>query len=150
MFKFRTFQFFAAIAFVGIALPALQAQEKVTPAPKEASKSLHESLLGAWALSSAIDEKGELKPGAQMKLFGLKHWVITQSNPETGELIYHHGGTYKLEGDTYEETVKFAAPSTKSLIGKTFKFKIVVDGDTYEQVGIGNPYSHKSKRLKAE
>lgn len=135
-----------ALAFIGIAMSALLAQEKNTPSPKVAPKSLHESLLGAWA----IDEKGELKPGGRMKFFGLKHWTISQSNPDTGEVIFHHGGTYKLEGDRYEETIKFAAPSTKDMIGLTFKFKITVDGDSYEQVGIGNPYNEKWKRLKAE
>lgn len=69
---------------------------------------------------------------------------------ETGELVFHHGGTYKLEGDTYAETINFAAPSTKSMIGRTFKFKIAIDGDGYEQVGIGNTFNEKLKRLKAE
>ncbi len=85
-----------------------------------------------------------------MKFFGLKHWVITESNPETGDIIYHHGGTYTLEGDTYEETIKFAASNTKSMIGRTYKFKISIDGDAYEQVGIKNTYNEKLKRLKAE
>jgi hypothetical protein len=65
-------------------------------------------------------------------------------------LAFHHGGTYKLEGDTYEETIRFAAPSTREMIGRTFKFKIKVDGNSYEQVGIGNPYNEKLKRLGAE
>jgi len=143
----RLSQLCAALVFVGLAMSALLAQDKDTPSTKVAPERLREALLGAWAPSGAIDDKGELK---RIKFFGLNHWTITQSDPRTGEVVFHHGGTYKLEGDRYEETIKFAAPSTKDMIGLTFKFKVTVDGDAYEQVGIGNPYNEKWKRLKAE
>ena len=150
MSTFRFFQFCTVFVFAGLSLTWLQAQEKETPSAKVAPKSLREALLGAWASPNSIDAENELKPGGRMKMFGLKHWIITESNPETGELVFHHGGTYKIEGDIYEETIKFAALSTKELIGRTFKFKIAVDRDMYEQVGIGNNYNEKLKRLKSE
>ena len=53
-----------------------------------------------------------------MKLWGEKHWVITQADPETGNVIYHHGGTYTLDGDKYVETITFANENTAPLIGK--------------------------------
>ena len=34
------------------------------------------------------------------------------------------------------------------LIGQTFRFKVKVEGDTYTQEGIGNPYTEVWKRLK--
>ena len=114
------FQLFAAIVLFSVALPSFHAQENKTTSAGSPEKNLHESLLGAWAQPSTIDDKGELIPGSGIKFFGLKHWTITQSDPKTGEMVHHHGGTYKLDGDTYEETVEFAGPSTKTFIGTTF------------------------------
>jgi hypothetical protein len=33
-------------------------------------------------------------------------------------------------------------------VGKSFKFKVTVDGDTMTQVAIGNPYTEVWKRAK--
>lgn len=85
-----------------------------------------------------------------MKFWGLKHWAITQLDPETGRLMFHHGGTYTLDRDSYTETVTFAADNTNNMIGMTLKFKIKVDGDTYTQLGVGNNYNERWARLKAE
>ena len=107
-------------------------------------------MLGAWALAGKPDTKDVPGPGARMKFWGLKHWVITESDPDTQDLIYHHGGTYTLDGDNYVEKITFAAPNTKQLIGLTLKFKIKVEGETYTQFGDGNSFSEKWVRLKPE
>ena len=62
--------------------------------------------------------------------------------------IFHHGGTYTLNGDEYVETVEYANESTKELIKQTFKFTIKVEGDTLTQTGIGNSYNEVWKRVK--
>ena len=62
--------------------------------------------------------------------------------------IFHHGGTYTLNGDEYVETVEYANESTKELIKQTFKFTIKIEGDTLTQTGIGNPYNEVWKRVK--
>ena len=49
-----------------------------------------------------------------------------------------------------ESTIELAKRACPEFLTLLDKMKISVGGDTHEQVGIGNPYSHKSKRLRAE
>ena len=77
-----------------------------------------------------------------------KHWSFTEPDPATGKVVYHHGGTYTLDGDTYAETINFANENTASMLGQTLKFKLKVEGGTLTQVGIGNPYTQVWKRAK--
>jgi hypothetical protein len=69
-------------------------------------------------------------------------------DPRTGVVVFHHGGTYKLDGDEYAETVEYAATNTANLIKQTYKFKIKVEGDTYTQTGINGQWSQVWKRAK--
>jgi hypothetical protein len=62
--------------------------------------------------------------------------------------VFHHGGTYTLDGDNHAETIEYANENTAEMIGQTFRFKVKVEGDTYTQVGVGNPYSEVRKRVK--
>ena len=68
------------------------------------------------------------------KVFTQTTWSITQRDPATGDVVFHHGGTYTLSGSTYRETVEFANPSTASLIGQTFTYQVTIQGDTYSQL----------------
>lgn len=139
-----------ALCFLVPLTSSLIAQEPAKDIKDTGSKDLRKLLLGAWALAGTPESKDDPEPGARMKFWGLKHWCITETDPETGELEYHHGGTYTLDGDKYTETITFAAESTKSMIGMTFKFKIKVDRDTYIQIGNGNPFNERWVRLKQE
>ena len=154
--------------------PSILAQETETPVPvqtKEASGNLAEEgakegaetgkdevtgklrqqLLGAWIMApkSGADAAADSRIGVQQKFFGLGHWIYTLSDPETGELVGSHGGTYTLKGDEYEETIVYAAFSTEEMIGQSFKFKLTVDGDRLMQRGIGNRFNEDYIRLKA-
>lgn len=53
---------------------------------------------------------------------------MTQNDPKTGEIIFHHGGTYRLNGDILEQKVEFASQKTRNQIGR---FRITVEEDTY-------------------
>lgn len=136
------------LAFTGlVASFAIADDEPATEAEPQASE-LQKSLLGAWALAGELDSTNEPDAGARMKFWGLKHWCITETNQDTGEITYHHGGTYTLDGDNYSETITFAAENTQNIVGMTFKFKIKVDKDTYLQTGVGNPFNERWVRLK--
>jgi hypothetical protein len=139
-----------AVAVLVLLHSPLCAEEKTSGDDAAPANELREALLGAWALAGGLESKDDPEPGSRMKFWGLKHWVITESDPKTGEIVHHHGGTYTLDGDSYEETIKFAAESTQPLVGRTFKFKIKVEGDTYIQEGIENPFNERWVRLKAE
>ena len=115
----------------------------------EGPSRLAKELIGTWALAGTPDNVEEPPAnGGRYKFFTGKHWTVTQADPETGEIIYHHGGTYTLDGDIYEETILYSTRNNAELIKQTFKFKIKVEGDTYTQIGVGNPYNEVWKRAK--
>jgi hypothetical protein len=110
---------------------------------------LARDLIGTWIL---VGEPGAVSEapatGGRLKFFTGSHWCITQANPTNGVTIYHHGGTYTLTGDQYAETVGYANESTKSLIKKTFKFTVKIEGDMFTQIGISNSWTEVWKRVE--
>jgi hypothetical protein len=118
------------------------------PARREQSE-LAKSVLGTWILVGTPGQVAEPPAaGGRLQFFTGRHWLITQADADTGEVIFHHGGTYTLEGDQLVKTVEYANPNTASLIKEAHKFKIEVDGDTLTQTGIGNPWTEVWKRVK--
>jgi len=137
-----------ALALVSLSGIVLTLRGDDQPAARAKTK-LAKDLLGTWVLVGTPDKVGEApKSGGRLKFFTGKHWVITQADPDTGKVVFHHGGTYTLDGDSYTETIEYANESTADLIKKTHKFKIKVEGNTYTQIGDGNPYSEVWKRAK--
>jgi hypothetical protein len=149
---FRAAVVFGALALVwptGAVLP-IRADEQPAAEAKEPTK-LAKNLIGTWVLVGTPDKVGETPTsGGRLKFFTGKHWVITQADPNTDKVVFHHGGTYTLDGDNYAETIEYANENTANLVKKTFQFKIKVDGDTYTQIGVGddNPFSEVWKRVK--
>ncbi|MBX9624761.1 MAG: hypothetical protein K2X82_13220 [Gemmataceae bacterium] len=141
----------AAVAVVVLAASAavgawLRADDK--PDDKD-KKDLGKQLVGAWVLAGTPDDpKDPPEKGGRLKFFTGRHWAITDYDPQTGEVVFHHGGTYTLDGENYAETVEYANKNTANLIGMTLKFKIKVDKDTYTQVGDGNEFTERWKRAK--
>jgi hypothetical protein len=116
---------------------------------EDGPSKLAKELIGTWVLAGTPDKIEEPPAdGGRYKFFTGKHWTVTQADPTSGEVIYHHGGTYTLDGDTYEETVVYSTKNNAELIKQKFKFKIKVDGDTFTQLGVGNPYNEVWKRAK--
>ena len=139
---------FAALITAVCALLALAAAPQDKAADPSKSQ-LAKDLIGTWAYAGTPDEvKEPPEGGGHYKYFTGKHFCVTKADPETGKVEYHHGGTYTLDGDNLEETVKYATENTAGQIGQTFKFKIKVEGDTYTQTGVGNPYNEVWKRAK--
>ena len=121
-------------------------QDKAADPPKS---QLAKDLIGTWAFAGTPDDVKEPPEGGNhYKVFTGKHWGVTKADPETGKVAYHHGGTYTLDGDNLEETIKDATETIAGQIGQTFKYKIKVEGNTYTQTGVGNPYNEVWKRAK--
>ncbi|MGD0517348.1 MAG: hypothetical protein ABSA26_07415 [Thermoguttaceae bacterium] len=117
-----------------------------TPA-ETAKPDLAKDLVGMWTLKGEAEKDVSPQSGdKRVKFFSKKHWSVTQINPKTGDVVFHHGGVYSLDGDDYIETVEYANKSTKYLISKTSKFKIKIEGDTLTLIGIGNPWTEVWKR----
>ena len=143
----------AVIVALALVLPttiAFRLRADDEQAPGEAKPSqLAKDLIGTWILAGTPDNVVEPpKAGGRLKFFTGRHWVITQADPETGKVVFHHGGTYTLDGDKYAETVEYANENTADLIKNVHKFQIKVEGDTYTQIGLGNPYNEVWKRMK--
>jgi hypothetical protein len=116
--------------------------------PDEKPSKIARDLVGTWVLVGTPDNIGEPPAtGGRLKFFTDKHWTITEAD-ESGKVVFHHGGTYILDGEEYTETIQYANENTAELVGKTLKFKVKVEGDTYTQIGIDNPYTEAWKRAK--
>jgi hypothetical protein len=140
-----------AVVLLASAFVSLVGADDPVPKDKAEPSKLAKNLIGTWVLVGTPEKVGEPPAsGGRLKFFTGRHWTITQADRKTGKVVFHHGGTYTLDGDTYTEKVEYANQSTADLIGKTFKFKIKVDGDTYTQTAIGedNPYTEVWKRAK--
>jgi hypothetical protein len=127
------------------AIVVLHAEDKASAAA--APSQLAKDLIGTWILVGEPGKVGEAPAaGGRLKFLTGKHWTITQADPTSGVTIFHHGGTYVLKGNEYLETVEYANESTTNLIKQTFKFTIKVEGDTFTQTGVGNPWTEVWKR----
>jgi glucose dehydrogenase len=125
------------------------AAENKASTPSQGSSHLATDLIGIWALAGTPGDVNEPPAtGGQYKFIVGGHWAITQADPNTGTVIYHHGGTYTLNGDEYIETVKNANENTSSLINRALTYKVNVEGDTLNQTGVGNPWTQVWKRAK--
>ncbi len=117
--------------------------------PAVAKADLAKDMIGTWTLAETKGPAGNPSGiGTRLRFFTGTHWMITQPDPKTGEVVFHHGGRYTLDGDTMAETVDFANQSTASMIGNKHKFKVTVEGDVYNQVGLDNNFTETWKRVK--
>ncbi len=131
----------AAVSGKAGTAPVTDGQVKPTPLAREC--------IGTWVLVGTPEKIGQLPPTVNvLKFFTGRHWAVTQTDPKTGDVVEHHGGTYKLDGDQYTETVDYATANMADHIKKSHKFKIKVEGDTYTQIGIDNPWSQVWKCAK--
>src|SRR5690242_15938727 len=63
---------------------------------KQTSK-LAKDLIGTWALAGAPGAvKAPPAKGARLKFITEKCWTVTQADPDTGVVMFHHGGTFTL------------------------------------------------------
>lgn len=102
-----------------------------------------EDIAGVWAFVSNVGEPPSMDK--KIKIIADGHWMFSQPNPADNITSFHHGGTYTLEGDSYAETIEYANASTGGYLGRTFKYKIAIEGDTMTLTG---PYNEVWKRVK--
>ena len=150
MFKNRLFRIPAILVTIAILAAIVFVHEKALAENEASMDELRQALVGAWVLVGSPDSEYESQTESYLKFWGERHWCISALEPSTGRIIYHHGGTYTLDGDHYEETFTFSNEENQHLVGVVLKFKITIDGDTYIQEGIGNKYTQKWKRLTAQ
>ncbi len=144
------------IVAVCIPGPAIPANEAFAAAAEQQSSPpvARFSLVGTWVLLSTEDpsvEDPSRLVGNSVKTITSTGFVLTRTNPENGNVLFHHGGRYTFDGTDYREKIEFANDSNRSLIGRTFRFRVEIEADanTFRQVGIGNRWTETWKRLIA-
>lgn len=100
---------------------------------------LAQELIGTWVLIGTPESPSRSPTtGRRLHFFTGRHWLITEMDA-FGEVMFHHGGTYILNGDELAKTVEYANKNTFDRVGKTKLFKIKVEYHTCIENNTGNP-----------
>lgn len=101
------------------------------------------------ALNGAYEMKLD-NGGVRKRLMVDGRWEITQSDPKTGQVIFHHGGAYVFDGRNYVETVDYAGESTLNMVGLVHKFVVTINENSVKIQGTDNPWNEEWVRVPAE
>ena len=117
--------------------------------PAAAPEPIAQALTGVWV---HVGEPGNVHPvprsGGTFKFRVDQHWTLTQADPASGTVKEHFGGTYRVVGNEYSETIDYSLDASDPEQGHTLKFTVKVEGDTMTQTGVGNPYTEVWKRVR--
>jgi hypothetical protein len=151
----RHFNCFLAVTAILIATATLRPSFFVIANADEGTATAsprNESLVGTWRMATSAIASSNAGAAAgintRMKIYNDTHWVLVQPDPDSGKVVFVHGGTYDFDGTFLEEKVEFAGEDTVDLIGTSFKFRIVFGEGTYEQVDPNGVFSETWKRTK--
>jgi hypothetical protein len=111
-------------------------------------KNLSKNLVGAWVLVSHLDGSPIVGAGTRIKVFTGSLWIVTEAHYPGGSVVAHQGGSYVISGDVIAATTDYALPEMLEFVGNVRRFRISIVGDTYTQIGVGNPYSEIWRRVK--
>ena len=96
--------------------------------------------IGTWKLSSAKYDGAEVDLGTlgtTLKHITPGNFMWVSYDPNTGEVTRTSGGTYKLDGEKYEETPRYGLSKDFEVVkDKQQTFTIKIDGDTLHQDGM--------------
>ena len=115
---------------------------------KGSTNDLAMKLIGTWKLREATNPGSPSGIGTRLRFFTGTHWCVVQPHPDSGLIVFQHGGHYVLEGNKLKTTTDFAGELTKSLIGKTGTVTIQMDGDTFKQVDPNGIFDETWERVK--
>ena len=129
-------------------LCVLRAAEK--PATTNPTSTLARELLGQWV---QVGEPGKIEQppakGGFIKLRTARHWAAIDIDPRTSLSEASHGGTWRVNGNVYQETTDFGAERHAALMNQTFTWKVKIEGDLMTMTPLdGNPWSEVWKRVK--
>lgn len=114
-----------------------------------ASSDIANELIGTWALVGTPGHVGKVPTaGARLKFFTGKYSCMTQSDAKTGVVMFHHGGTYSLDGNEYTESLQYAGASLINSLGHTNgHFTIKIDDNLLTSIGKDNPWKEVWERV---
>ena len=79
-----------------------------------------------------------------IKIINKSHFAFFNQNPNDAGAFYGGGGTYKLEGNKYTETLSYT--SVDAVRNHKFPFTIEINGDTLIQFGLEEVKEANMKR----
>jgi hypothetical protein len=126
----------AAFLALGILCLAALGADKQSEPDKQATP-----LVGTWelVLEKWNDAKEFTGPSAErksLKFITPTHFIWVHVDPTTKKISNSMGGTYKLKGDSYVETVEFAFEGMEAYVGKEQKFTAKLEGDKWTHSGV--------------
>ena len=127
--------------------------ESILDEPSVARGDVSKQLIGTWRLEESRNPGSPSGIGTRLKMFTETHFCVIQPDPDSGEIVFQHGGPYEFDGAELHETIQFAGDSTSSLIGRTFTHQIEVSGDVLKQIdseGVYNETWHRAKHEDVE
>jgi hypothetical protein len=142
----RTF----ALAALCFSFLGCKTTETKTAASKPRSNAvLARQMIGTWAFAGVPGRPFEIpEKGIRYKHRTGTHWSITHANAETGLVDEIFGGSYTMNGDEYIETQHYANDMWIQDNGKSWKFRVTVEGDTMTQHGLDNSFHEVWKRVR--
>lgn len=118
------------------------------PSPA-APEPLGPALEGVWV---HVGEPGDIRvapsAGGRMKFRVANRWTLTSAHARTGAVNEHFGGTWRVNGGVYVETIDYSVDENDPELGNTLTFSVKIDADTMTQVGLNNPYTEVWKRVR--
>ncbi|QDV40698.1 hypothetical protein Enr13x_05340 [Stieleria neptunia] len=146
MKRMTCISFASAIFLSALLAPSTALADEGT---KESNTKPEKMLIGAWRLKAAKTPGSPSGIGTRLKLFTGTHWCVIQPDPDSGNIVFQHGGHYSFDGTVLSETIDFAGESTSSLIGRTFKHKLKISKDSLEQIDPDGVFNETWVREKA-
>ena len=112
------------------------------------SQSLNTDMIGTWVQVGTPGNVGEPpEKGGRFKHRTGTHWNVIAVNDE-GSVTEIFGGSYALVGDKYVETQEHSDTRWFEDNGKSWTFRVSIEGDLMTQLGVGNSYNEVWKRVR--
>jgi hypothetical protein len=138
----------SVVAFL-IAVHTLHSSTTVADDKVNNERHAVSKLVGTWKLEESENPGSPSGIGTRLKMFTRTHWCVVQPDPDSGMIVFQHGGTYEFDGSELKEKVEFAGESTSTLIGNTSMFKLEIKRGVLKQMdphGVFNETWRKAKR----
>lgn len=106
-------------------------------------------LLGVWIYVGEPGKIGDAPAsGGFTKHRTDRHWVAVDVDGRSSLVTSTHGGTWRVTGSEYEETVAYGGDHHAQLMGQTYRWTVKLEGDLMIKTGINNAWHEVWKRVR--
>ncbi len=137
----RGLLFLTGVALAATGWAAASSGKATVPTAKD--------LAGLWV---HVGEPGKIEAAPEKGGFTKhrtdRHWVAVNVDGRSSLVTSTHGGSWQLKGDEYEETVDYGGGYQAPFMGKTYRWKVKLEGDLMIKTGLNNEWHEVWKRVK--